>query len=70
MKMTRLISLSLAILIFGSNFGYALNIHYCGGKYRKFLLHLTLKIVGWKPKRKWVPSKKELSKNLVVKITH
>ena len=63
MKMRRLISLSLAILIFGSNFGYALNIHYCGGQISKVSFAFNPKNCGMETKKEnEVPSKKELSK--------
>ena len=63
MKMRRLISLSLAILIFGSNFGYALNIHYCGGEISKVSFAFNPKNCGMETKKEnEVPSKKELSK--------
>ena len=63
MKMRRLISLSLAILIFGSNFGYALNIHYCGGEISKVSFAFNPKNCGMENKKEnEVPSKKELSK--------
>ena len=63
MKMRTLISLSLAILIFGSNFGYALNIHYCGGEISKVSFVFNPKNCGMENKKESeVPSKKELSK--------
>ena len=63
MKMNRLISLSLAILIFGSNFGYALNIHYCGGQISKVSFAFNPKNCGMETKKEnEVPFKKELSK--------
>ena len=63
MKMRRLISLSLAILIFGSNFGYALNIHYCGGEISKVSFAFNPKNCGMETnKENEVPFKKELSK--------
>ena len=61
--MRTLISLSLAILIFGSNFGYALNIHYCGGEISKISFAFNPKKCGMENKKEnEVPSKKELSK--------
>ena len=63
MKMRRFICLYLAILIFGSNFGYALNIHYCGGKMSKVSFAFNPKNCGMETKKEnEVPSKKELSK--------
>ena len=63
MKIRTLISLSLAILIFGSNFGYALNIHYCGGEISKISFAFNPKKCGMENKKEnEVPSKKELSK--------
>ncbi len=63
MKMRRLISLSLAILIFGSNFGYALNIHYCGGEISEVSFAFNPKNCGMETKKEnEVPFKKELSK--------
>jgi len=63
MKMRRLIGLSLAILIFGSNFGYALNIHYCGGEISKVSFAFNPKNCGMENKKEnEVPYKKELSK--------
>jgi len=63
MKIRRLISLSLAILIFGSNFGYALNIHYCGGEISKVSFAFNPKDCGMETKKEnEVPFTKELSK--------
>ena len=63
MKMRRLISLSLAILIFGSNFGYALNLHYCGGQISKVSFAFNPKNCGIENKKEnEVPYKKEFSK--------
>ena len=63
MKMRRLISFSLAILIFGSNFGYALNFHYCGGQISKVSFAFNPKNCGMETKKEnEVPFKKELSK--------
>ena len=63
MKRSTLISLSLAILIFGSNFGYALNIHYCGGEISKVSFAFNPKNCGMENKKENdIPSKKELSK--------
>ena len=63
MKMRRSISISLAILIFGSNFGYALNFHYCGGQISKVSFAFNPKNCGMENKKEnEVPYKKEFSK--------
>lgn len=63
MKMRRFICLYLAILILGSNFGYALNIHYCGGEISKVSFVFNPKNCGMETnKENEVPFKKELSK--------
>ena len=63
MELRRLISLSLAILIFGSNFGYALNLHYCGGQISKVSFAFNPKNCGIENKKEnEVPYKKEFSK--------
>ena len=63
MKMRKLISLSLVVLIFGSNFGYALNIHYCGGQISKVSFAFNPKNCGIENKKEnEVPYKKEFSK--------
>ena len=63
MKMRKLISLSLVVLIFGSNFGYALNIHYCGGEISKVSFAFNPKNCGMENKKEnEILSKKELSK--------